>query len=89
MKVYRLYHANRIEEEEITRKTESSIFYINYAGKEERSAIKNIYYEWFDTPKEAFDNAILKAESEIRSAEISLDKRKKKLELLKQLEKQP
>jgi len=42
-----------IEEKEITRKTEKTIFFINSRGKEEREAINSYYGIWHNTFNEA------------------------------------
>ena len=55
MKMYKAnYIRNKIEEIEITRKTDKTIFFnCSFFKKERREAIKSSYCEYFDTYKQA------------------------------------
>ena len=77
-------YGNLIEEVNINRETESSVFY-NDRGRERRAAKMGIYECYFNTKQEAQDYLIRKEELEIERAENKIKYAIEKIEQIKAL----
>ncbi len=78
---------NKIEEVEVARETEKSIFIINNHGKEIRESKRSSWKNYFDTWEETKDFIVSNATSEVNQARQHLERCKEKLGRLKGMKK--
>lgn len=80
----KFYFERNIEEIEISRETDKSVWIKTKFG-EQREAKKTNYYRYFDTWEEAHQHLLSEAEKDIMNAERRLENAKHKLMSIKEM----
>lgn len=73
MKMYRiLSYSTEVEEREIIKVTDKSVFYITSRGREDRELKCSNYYKWFNTREEAVEALKKRISDTIASHEANI-----------------
>lgn len=71
--MYRIMsYSTKIEEREIVKVTDKSVFYLNSRGREDRELKCSNYYKWFDTREDAVETLKKRISLAIESHEANI-----------------
>lgn len=70
----------QIEEREIVKETDKTVFFLTSSGREDREAKISGYARWFDIRQEAIDFMRVRVENNIKNLRANIEKQEKELQ---------